>query len=82
MAMPLTLPPWIGLSMRRRSCGLTSSDNVYHIVLNPSNYPKFVRLLLGETPEPDTLNRAMNRIVKATGHLRNDPLVPSLSSSR
>lgn len=78
IATPLTLPPWIGLGMRC-SGGLTLSNSIYHVVLDPSNYPKFVRLLFGETSEPDALNRAMNRIVKPTRHLRNDPLVPSPS---
>jgi len=45
-----------------------ASDSVYRVVLDPSNYPKFIRLLLCEPPEPDTLNRAVNRVVKSMGH--------------
>ena len=66
----------------KMSSGLTSSDSVYHVVLDPSNYSELICLLLCETPEPDALNRAMNRVVKPTGHFRNSPSVPSPRPSR
>jgi hypothetical protein len=68
MATPLTLPPWIGLEMRRYSGGLVASNGVYRIVLYPSNYSKLVRLLLCKSPEPDALNHTVDRVVEALGH--------------
>lgn len=82
MATPLTLPPWIGLGVRGCSRRLIASDSIYLVVLDPSNYSKFIRLLLCEPPEPDALDLTMNSEAKSTGHIRSDPLVPSLSPSR
>jgi len=70
MATPLTLPPWVGLNMRRCSCRLVASDSVYRVVLDPPDYSKFIRLLLCEPPEPDTLNGTINRVVKPMRHLQ------------
>jgi len=54
--------------MRGRSCGLIASNRVYRVVLDPSKYSKLIRLLLCEPPEPDPLNRTMNRVVEPMGH--------------
>lgn len=79
-ATPLTLPPWIGLRVRC-SCGFFTSNSVYRIVLDPPDYSKFIRLLFCESPEPNTLNCAVDNVVEAPRHFGNNPLVQSLSLS-
>lgn len=47
---------------------LVASGSVYHVVLDPSDYSKLIRLLFREPPEPDTLNIPMNDVVEPIGH--------------
>jgi len=54
----------------KMSCGPGAGDSVYHVVLDPSNYSKFIRLLFCEPPEPDALNGTVNRVVKPMGHFK------------
>ena len=54
----------------KMSCGPGAGDSVYHVVLDPSNYSKLIRLLFCEPPEPDTLNGTVNGVVEPMGHFK------------
>ena len=76
IATPLTLPPWIVLRMRRCRRSLVVSCSIYHIVLDPSDYSKLIRLLFRESSEPDTLNIPVDGVVKPMGHFRKRSFCP------